>query len=384
MYPLLTSKKAGAILSKNFLFVTKLFVVIFLVGCTSKEVRVPLEDVGMVGIVAFDYMDENTMNLSIAIPQFSPQAQKNTEVFTVTTDLASKGIIDIEALTDKKITFNQLRVILIDEEFARKGNLQKTIRHLYRNPQAADKVLIAVVKGLSAEELINADYPDKPNINFYLSDLLRPTINTAFNPNTNIHDFIYTVTNPVFDPILPVLEVKEQKIEITSVALFKDNHMIDTISAEEASIIQDLQMKNKISPLSIDLNQGHGSEKLVFNIVKNKVKIKSNKSMESPKLTISIDIKGALVEYRGKRDDSLNSSTGLTQIERDINTQIEQRVDKFLDKLKEKKIDPIGFSEYFRMYYDGEWTKEMTEETISKLEVDFQVNTSIISTGTLD
>lgn len=371
-------------MSRKFLFIITSFVLIFLAGCTTKEVRVPLEDVGMVGIVGFDYIDENTMKLSIAIPQYSPQAQKDTEVFSVTTDLASKGIIDIEALSDKKITFNQLRVILIDEEFARKGNLQKTIRHLYRNPQAADKVLIAIVKGESTEELIKADYPDKPNINFYLNDLLKPTINTAFNPNTNIHDFVYTLTNPVFDPIMPIIERKEEKIEITSVALFKDKNMLESITAEDAVFIQDIQGKNEIASLSLELNQGHGTEKLVFNVVKSKVKIKSNKSIDSPKLTISLDYKGTLVEYRGKRDSKLYTSTGLAEIEKDIDKHIKTEVEQFLEKLKEQKIDPIGLSENFRKNYQGEWTKEMTEEIMSKLQVDVQVSMSIISTGTLD
>lgn len=371
-------------MSRKFLFIITSFVLILLAGCTTKEVRVPLEDVGMVGIVGFDYIDEKTMKLSIAIPQYSPQAQKNTEVFSVTTDLASKGIIDIEALSDKKITFNQLRVILIDEEFAKKGNLQKTIRHLYRNPQAANRVLIAIVKGGSTEDMIKADYPDKPNLNFYLNDLLKPTINTAFNPNTNIHDFVYTLTNPVFDPIMPVVEKKEEKIEITSVALFKDKNMLDTISAEEAVLIQDLQGKNKLASLSLELNQGHGAERLVFNVVKSKVNIKSNKSIDSPKLTISLDYKGTLVEYRGARDSNLYSSAGLTKIEKDVDKHIKNEVDQFLAKLKEHKIDPIGLSENFRKYYQGKWTKEMTEEIMSKLQVDVEVNMSIISTGTLD
>ncbi|MEO4052850.1 Ger(x)C family spore germination protein [Solibacillus sp. CAU 1738] len=371
-------------MSRKFLFIATIFAAIFLVGCSSKEQRVPLEDVGMVGIVAFDYIDENTMQLSIAIPQYSSHAQKNTEVFSVTTELASKGIIDIEALSDKKITFSQLRVVLIDEKFARIGDLQRTIRHLYRNPAAADKVLIAIVKGVSAKELIEADYPDKPNINFYLNDILKPTINTAFNPNTNIHDFVYTGTNPVIDPIIPVIERKDQKIEISSVALFKNNKMLETISAEDAYIIQNLQKKHKIAPLSITLNQGDGTERLVFNIVKSKVNIKSNKNIDSPKLTISLVINGALIEYKGKRNSSLYTSEGLSKIENDIDKQIKNNIDQFLDKLKEYQVDPIGLSEYFRMYYNGKWTKEMTEDITSKLQIDVQVKTSIISTGTLD
>ena len=253
----------------------------------------------MVGIMAFDYIDENNMKLSVAIPQYSPDAMEKTQIFTVSTDLVSKGIVDIEALSDKKIILNQLRVILINEELARKGNVGKIIQHLYRNAELGNKVLLAVVKE-NGEELIKAKYPDKPNINFYLNDLLLPTINTAFNPNTNIHDFIYTMTNPVFDPIMPIVEKKDAQIEIKGVALFKDKNMFETMTPDEALIIQALQGQKKLAPLVLELNQGDGRERLMLDLIQSKVKIKSNKSMKSPKLTISLNITGTLSEYKGE------------------------------------------------------------------------------------
>ena len=370
-------------MNRKFLLVTTLCAISVIVGCSKKEERVPLEDIGLVGIMAFDYIDEASVKLSVAIPQYSRDAQEDTQIFTVSTDLISKGIVDIEALSDKKILFNQLRVILINEEFARKGKVQKLMEYLYRNPESGDKVLIAVVKG-TAEELLNADYPDKPNINFYLNDLLEPTINTAFNPNTNIHDFIYTATNPVIDPIMPVIEIKENNIDIIGVALFKDKNMVETIQPEEALIIQDLQQRNKLAPLSLELHQGHGTEKIMLDLVKSKVHIKSNKNIKSPKLTITLNVKGTLAEYKGERYMTLNSLENLTKLENDINKQMKENITRFLDKLKEQKIDPIGFSENFRMYYNGKWTKKMTKETMSKIKFDIQVDTSIISTGILN
>lgn len=370
-------------MSKNFLLATTFLVITFLAGCSGREVKAPLEGVGMVGIMAFDYIDDNTMKLSVAIPQYSPDAKEATQIFTVSTDLVSKGITDIEALSDKKIVLNQLRVVLINEDFARKGNVNKLVQHLYRNAELGNKVLLAVVKE-NGEELIRAKYPDKPNINFYLNDLLLPTINTAFNPNTNVHDLIYTMTNPVFDPIMPIIEKKDTHIEIKGVALFKDTHMYETITPDEALIIQALQGQKKLAPLVLTLDQGHGKEKLMLDLIKSKVKIKSNKSMKSPKLTIALKIAGTLSEYRGEREKNLVSLDGITKLEKAIDQQIEKDIEQFLEKLKELKVDPIGLTENFRMYHNGKWTKKMTKKAISQLEVDIQVTTSIISTGTLD
>ncbi|MFY0518451.1 Ger(x)C family spore germination protein [Lysinibacillus sp. UGB7] len=369
-------------MSRKLLSIMGFITITFLAGCSSPELKVPLEDFGMVGVLAFDYIDEDTTKLTVAIPQFMPDVEQNTQIFTVHTDLVSDGILEVEKLSDKKIVLNQLRVVLINEEYARKGDVQRIIKHLYRSAEVGNKVYLAIVKD-SGEDILKGDYPDKPNIDFYLNDLLQPSINTAFNPNTNIHDFIYTLTNPVLDPIIPVLAKKDDKVEIKGVALFKDKNMYDMITPEEALVIQALQGKKELSPLPLELNQNNTKDKILLDLIQSKVKMKSNKDLQSPKLAISLKIKGTLSEYKGKRENKLNTPDKLSQLEHDIDKQLEQEIQQFIEKTQKLEIDPIGLSENFRMYYKGKWNNELTDKVVRKLEVDIHVETSIISTGTL-
>ncbi len=367
---------------KTRLCILSLIVLILLVGCSRKELKVPLEDIGMVDSMAFDYIDENEMRLTVAIPQYSPEAEQDTQNFSITTDLVSSGIVKIEKQSDKKIVFNQLRVVLVNEDFARKGNVRKIIQHLYRNAEVGNKVLIAVVKD-NAEAILKGDYPDKPNINFYLNDLLEPSINTAFNPNTNIHDFMYTITNPVIDTILPYIEKRGDKLEVEGVAIFKGNHMHELIKPEEALVIQALNGRKNLAPLHLDLNAGHGEEKLMIDLIESSVKKESNQNVNSPKLTIFLTIKGTLSEYKGKRESHLFTVESISDLEKDVNKQLEQDIGDFLERLNKAEVDPAGLSEEFRMYYHGKWTTKKTRALISKLDVKVHVETSIISTGTL-
>ena len=367
-------------MKEKLILVVIVFVSIYLAGCTAKELKVPLEDVGMVGVMAFDYIDEDNLRLTVAIPQYSPEAKEHTQIFSVSTDLISKGIVDIESLSDKKVVLNQLRVVLINEEFARHGKVEKSIRHLYRNSEVGNKVLIAVVKG-NGEEILKGEYPDKPNINFYLNDLLQPSINTAFNPNTNIHDYIYTQTNPVFDAIVPILEKKDNKIEVEGVALFKGKNMLHSLPKDEALIIQALQGRKKLAPMDLTLNsQG---ERLLMDLINSSVKIKSNKNFENPKITISLKIEGTLVEFKGERENSIKTAESIAKLEKEISEELEEGISDFLKKLQDFEADPIGLTESFRMYYKGEWKEENKQEILSKLQWDIHVNTSILSTGTL-
>ena len=356
-----------------------IFIMLFVAGCGKKETYKPVEDVGMIGVMAFDYVDEDSMKLTVAIPQYSPQAKESTQFFTVTTDLVSKGISELERQSDKKVVLNQMRVVLIGEEFARKGEVQKVIRHIYRNPDIGNKVLVAVVKE-SGEELMKAEYPDKPGVIFYLNDLLQPTINLAFNPNTNIHDYIYTQTNPAIDPIVPLLELNNQKIDLVGIAVFKDKEMLKSLTPTDALIVQILKGNKKLAPLYVPINE---NEKLMLNIIDNKVKMKSNKNAQSPKITINVSLEGALVEVTGEREASLKKEANITKLEKSINAIIEEQINEFFKGLKEDEVDPIGLSENFRKYYNGKWDTKMTRETMGKLEWDIKVDTSIISKGIL-
>lgn len=362
--------------------ISLVLIFICLAGCTQKELKTPLEDVGMVGIMALDYIDEETTKLTVAIPQFSSDAEEPAEIFSVTTDLISKGIIEIEERSDKKVVLNQLRVVLLNEEFARNGKVRKVIQDLYGNSEVGNKVLISVVKE-NGEEMIKAKYPDKQNINFYVNNLLEASINTAFNPNTNIHDFMYTQTNPVFDSIVPYLEKKESNIKLEGVALFKGGNMIDSISPKEALLIQLLQGRKNLTPMSLTLNVTGSEERVLLDLFKGKAKIKSNKNLNSPVVTISLKLDGTLIEYKGEREKQLKSKEDIKNLEKDINEQVKKDIHAFWGKLKELEVDPIGLAENFRMYYKGDWTKEKTVEINKRVQLDIHVETSIISKGTL-
>lgn len=369
-------------MNNRLFLLTFILITVFLHGCATKETKTPLEDIGMVGVMAFDNIDEDLIKVTVAIPQSSIQAEENTQVFSVKTDLVSEGVVDIEALSDKKIVLNQLRVVIINEEFAREKKVDRVIQQLYRNSEVGNKVMIAIVKG-SGEEMLEAKYPDKAGVISYLSDMLQPRINTAFTPNTDIHDFIYAHTNPILDVVVPYLDKKDSKIQIEGVALFKGDKMLKTLTKDEALIIQALKGRKNLAPLNLSLDKEGDKEEVMIDLIDSKVKMTGNKDMKNPKLSIVLSVKGTLVEIKGARENKLKTEESITKLEKDLSDQMEEDIKKFLKQLQEDEVDPIGLTEKFRMSYNGKWTEELTYETLKKLEFDIDVRTSILSTGIL-
>jgi spore germination protein len=151
------------------------------------------------------------------------------------------------------------RVVLVSEEFARKVGIRRIIMQLYRDPAVSDTVFVAIVKG-STEELITGDYPDKPGITTFLNDLPHPRTTTAFSPFTKIHDFIFHMTEEVSDPVVPYLEKKEGYVEISKVALFKEDKMIGEMTPEEAKIVQGLDRRKRLPDFLLEINKGKDTE----------------------------------------------------------------------------------------------------------------------------
>ncbi len=380
---LFSPKRWDAIVMKKLFLILLFLMIPLLVSCSqesSNRSRIPIEDEAMVGVMSFDYIEDNKMKLTVAVPQYSPNVKKNIQITSVTSDLVSNGIMKVGRMSEKKVVLNQLRVILVNEEFARETNMRKIIEYLYRKAEVGNRAYIAVVKG-NAEDLIKGNYPDKQNVIYYLKDLLQPSITTAFNPNTNIHFFMFTSTSKVYDPILPVIVKKGEQIEIEGVALFKNDKMIDTISPSEAVIIQALQGKKNLAPVKLNLEAVKG--KVMLDLIKANVRATPNRNLSSPKLKITLKLKVLLSEYKGEMQNEIDNPRNIAILENAVNKEVEKEILKFLGKLKKKEIDPIGFTDNFRMHYHGKWTEEMTVDLIKKLEVDIHVDTSILSTGTL-
>ena len=102
--------------------------------------------------------------------------------------------------------------------------------------------------------------------------------------------------------MIPYLEKKEKSLKITSIALFNDEKMIQTITNQESLLIQALKGLQKLSPIAIKFKENEQDQQLFLEQIKNKLKVKSNKNIESPELSISLKLEGVLVEYKGKRD----------------------------------------------------------------------------------
>ncbi len=356
-----------------------LFICIFIcTGCTEdRDELPPLEELGMVSLIAFDYIDDSSMKITVAMPQPSEEAKEHTQTHTTEASLLKEAVVQLSAKSDRMVNLAQLRVALFSEEFAREGMMEKVVEYLYGEPEARETVRLGVVKE-NVGEVITSKYPDRPNTSVYINNLLKPRLYTTFSPFTDLHVFTADIKNPLIDATVPYLEMKEGFPEITKVALFEEAEMVDTFSQEEGKLIQSISGSKKIAPMNINLKE---DEEALIEFIKINVKIKSNNDHNSPKVEVDVTLNGTLSAYKGPTD--LTKNKGMKKLESDVEENLKQDIENLFNKFKELKADPIGLFEPFRMKHRGEWTPELTDKLLEKVEFDVKVKVRIMNKGQL-
>lgn len=359
-----------------------LFALLFvlLAGCSADIEKPTLEDLGMVGVIGFDYVNERETKITVALPQPYEQAKEKSQVYSTVVRLTEQAPVVLSTASERSISLAQLRVILISEQYAKKTGIHRIIESLYRDPVVGTNVLIAITKG-SAESLMKADYPDKPSITVFLNDLLHPRSETAFSPFTTIHSYIFYGTDEISEPIVPYIEKLDSSIKISKVALFKKGKLIGFVSPELAKIIQGLKNQQELPNFMIQLKEEEKASEVVLNFVKSKVNLKSNGNLQNPELWIHLDLKASVLEYTGKED--LETQQGMDALEKAVSEKFRDNCYKLLDRFKKLEIDPLSLGEAFRKKYRGSWSKEKWLEAFPKAEIHVRISTEIVGTGTL-
>jgi spore germination protein len=360
------------------------FAVAWFIGGCAPELEPPaLEDYASVGVIGFDYVDEERMKVVVSVPVPTQKATEKSQVFTTLSKLPSEALINLGVKSDRTLVLSQLRIILFNEEFARKVGLSKVLFDLYRNPSVGDNVFVAIVRG-SVQEVIAGKYENKPEVNRYLNNLLHPRRETAFSSFTSLHDFIYMLTNEVCDPNLPYLVKKDGELIVAKVALMKGDKMIGFLSQREGKIVQ-CMLGRKMPPkmeLTIEEDPKSGKKSIVIlDFIRSRSKISSSGSIQAPMIRIRIHTHGAILGYTGRKD--LESPDQAIEVERSLEQVMKHEAEALLQKLQRMGVDPVALEETLRQKYHGDWRRKIGLAAFRKARFDVDVEMDIISYGTM-
>ena len=266
-------------------------------------------------------------------------------------------------------------VYLVSEDRARLG-IKDLMDALIRDDKRNQKAFVAICKG-SAKNLLSLKSQLSSSMSEEIEGILEFSSSANFFQNdSNIINLLLMNNQQGRKIVLPFIELKDNEIQVTGLALFKEEKMVKSVSLEEASLINLLRSNGESGYLSILSNN---AEEYIDFSGRGNVKIKASKEEEKLKYDIYVTLRGVLtVDSLIDEDKSLSDKNKIGQL---FSEKLQKQLSDEVSKMqKEYKTDWIDLGKYAVATLGRESGYE-SDENFSAAKIDVHVDTKVLSTG---
>jgi spore germination protein len=380
--------KRGEIMKRRFIMTLSLVFLLILTSCAETST---LEKIGMITTVGYDKGEDEKINTTTLILETDPQSMDSTNVIS-SQSLTSKGArIESNLKSPKKLESGQLRVALFGEDVAKDGliNLADT---LSRDHSISDLTFLAIVEG-SAGDLLKHKYPQFSDAGQYVYKEIEQNIRGEVIPSPTLHEMLHDYYSIGVDPLLPLLKLEDDMINITGMALLKGDKMVGRISPSDSFYVKLVSDRFKAGNFEITFKNGEKEPLLpslppstdiaiALDTIKSKSNIELNESA-SLDFDLNIHINARLQEIN--RDIDLKENKNLDLIERKLRNKITKEIEQLIRYAQSKQSDVFGFGEEYRTKEaHSDLTDEQWHDMYKNINVKVNTEFVIIRTGVVE
>ncbi|QOR67200.1 Ger(x)C family spore germination protein [Cytobacillus suaedae] len=318
--------------------------------------------------------------LKIVIPASDTKAGKSEFIVS---EHESNSITDavrmIKTKVDKELDFSHAKVIIFNEAVLHED--LDTLLDWFIRRRDIQKVAWVGIGKPSAEEILKLDRKVEmmPSNSLFLSFGHTGT-ESVYIVSEYLFDLRKRITEKGLDPILPILEMKDNKyFEINKAAVFSNEGLKATLNPEETKILNILL--NRANKVDVNVKQSGDEDQDLFFIAVDESNTKFEIQQDPnglPRVKVTVSMEGILEEVL----IDLNKSS-LEESKEMAENQVKEKVLKLLLKLQKEEVDPIGFGLRYRATH---YNKDDWEQWVSmypKVEFDVKVEIMLQGTGLL-
>ncbi len=396
------------------------FIIIFITSsCVGSVGGKEINRMAIVTSVGIDYEDGKViMTFEVVNPtanQSSSEAGQNnssSQAFVYpqgTGSTVKEAIVNTNLHFDKKIFLSHSNLLIIGEEFAKRG-ITDLMNFFLNDNEPREDMYIVVAKGAKASELIGVRAGLGRASGNYLYDILNNFPYNAKSINISVAEkyrYFYDVGN---NPVIGVVQIKEVRqldienrdqeltktiLDATGGAVLRNDYLIGYFNGDEmigfnfivnevrgGTIVFRTPVKSKDENNIIIGKDGRFTSVDIL-----KAKSRNNISVDNGKihLTIDVKIKGALNEI----NQALNISDPevISRIEDACSEKVKQLISMTLDKgQKEFKQDNFSIGVAVHQQYPKLW-KDISkdwESIFPEISYDVNVKTTLVKVGLMN
>ncbi|WP_129731491.1 Ger(x)C family spore germination protein [Ectobacillus funiculus] len=346
-----------------------------MVGCTKNPII--LEDIQFVQSIGYDYVDGDYILGSFSVPliQSGTDGQTQSGIFKAVAPTNKDLGRIIQGQSPKPIELGRLGIVLYGRELANKTGVFEMLDSIYRDTRINKGVYLAIIDG-KAYEVLDHKYPINDTTAKYFIELIEQNTR-GYIPKMDVHTFMYRYFGKGMDPFMPLLERKEDKVQVKGVALFKKDRYIDYIGFKQAFVFKMLYEDTKTGYFSIKLKNGP-----YVNIenISSSVDYKIKNANTDPRVFIYLKLKARVVE--GARV-ALGQKKVIDRIEKEAKNDIEKNARGMVSKFQALKIDPLGIGDRARSQ-TRKFNFKRWENHYSEIPVEFNIDVQIMQTMSVE
>ncbi|MFT5872524.1 MAG: Ger(x)C family germination protein [Clostridium sp.] len=266
-----------------------------------------------------------------------------------------------QLISSKPYTNGTERIAILGEEQASYGILN-IINILFSNPKINDSGIFTVCKG-KAEDILRFKVEGYPSSSDYMEGMVKHATNYNFlSSKYNLLNIYVTLDSEGKNLVLPYLEIIDENITFTGMALFKGNKMAFVLPMDESKIMNMLREEKGKGILSLQ----DDSDKYLNYDAMVKRKVKCNKTEGKYEFIIDLNFKGDIIENTLYKDINKKSES---EFEILMAKKIEKICNEFLEKVKNVyKIDCLNLGMCAAAKYGREtgvdWNEEVSNADI--------------------
>ena len=303
--------------------------------------------------------------------------QKPIWVVNVVGHTLDDAMVNLQQQLADRLFLNHLRVIIISEEFARKG-VENVNEYLRRNPEVRRAAWMFVSKGKAVATMdISPPLGRVPSL--YLMSTLDHAVSLGKFPNDFLGIFWSASSSLGQEPYLPYISVKgKDNIQISGMAYFKGNKMVGVTKPLEIGFYMAVKGMNPAGYIAAVPVQGQKATVMV-RASHRQSKVDVTLKNGRPHANIKINIEGELDE-KSNMQVNLGNPEAIRQIEHTAEELSKKTVESLIKDTQQHKADIFGFGEYLRAKHAKYWDTEVkTKEKWAEIykDMSFEVSFSI-------
>jgi Ger(x)C family germination protein len=339
----------------------------------------PVENLEIISGAGYDILEKRDGKITYSIPLstyvFESDGKITREMKTGigTTIAQTRG--DRQRKSDKKFLLGLEKVYVISEDYARLG-IRSLLDILFSNPQVNDSGAVIICKG-RAEDLLTYEIKGYSSSADYLEGMINSAQGFNFFPNSyTLMDVFIRVDSEGRRSIIPYIELKQNGPEVTGLALFSRDKMVDLIDMSQARILN-LLRENKGSG-SIQLQKDDKNYVDYYSTATRKVKV----SREGERYSFDIDLllEGGITSIEGF-PSVIDDPYLKKQLEEDFAYNIKIKCDEFIIKMKsEYRLDLLDLGRLAAAKYGRHENKDW-DKIVSSSDIKVNVKVKIEKEG---